>query len=308
MKYRRLGRTDLRVSVIGVGTWQFGGEWGKDFEQAEVDAILDTAGDLGVNLIDTAECYGAHLSEEFIGQAIKGQRDKWIIATKFGHKFHRAFERDHVYDPDEVRKQLEDSLRALQTDTIDLYQFHSGTDAMFDTEGLWGMLRDQRQAGKIRHLGISISKSYDGVHQIDNASEVGACAFQVVYNRLRRKHEGHTFKAAIEQDLGVLARVPLASGFLSGKFSRDTHFGKNDVRGAWMSESERLEMIDEVERLKAEEVPPEVPMAQWALAWALQHPAVTCVIPGCKNVEQTRANALAADLDMVSIDHPQAVA
>ena len=307
MKYRRLGKTDLQVSVVGVGTWQFGGEWGKDFEQSEVDAILRTASDLGINLIDTAECYGDHLSEAFIGQALRGQRDQWIIATKFGHTFHRAFERDHVYDPEEVRKQLEDSLRALQTDAIDLYQFHSGTDAMFDTEGLWEMLREQQQAGKIRHLGISISKSYDGVHQIDDASSVGAAAFQVVYNRLHRKHEGHTFKAALKQDLGVLARVPLASGFLSGKFSKDTHFDKTDVRSAWMSEVERLEMVEQVERIKAEEVPPGVPMAQWALAWALQHPAVTCVIPGCKNVEQTRSNALAADLEMVRSDHPQSV-
>jgi aryl-alcohol dehydrogenase-like predicted oxidoreductase len=293
--------------VVGVGTWQFGGEWGKDFEQAEVDAILKTAGDLGINLIDTAECYGDHLSEEFVGRAIKGQRDQWVVATKFGHKFHRAFERDDVYDPNEVRKQLENSLRALQTETIDLYQFHSGTDAMFDTEGLWEMLRAQQQAGKIRHLGVSISKSYDGVHQIDSAREVGATAFQVVYNRLHRKHERYTFKTAIEQDLGVLARVPLASGFLSGKFSKDTHFDKTDVRSAWMSESERQEMIEQVERIKSEEVPEDVPMAQWALAWALQHPAVTCVIPGCKNVEQMRSNALVADLDMVRADHPQSV-
>ncbi|MBN1362405.1 MAG: aldo/keto reductase [Sedimentisphaerales bacterium] len=307
MKYRRLGRTDLRVSVVGVGTWQFGGEWGKDFEQDEVDAILKTASDLGINLIDTAECYGDHLSEEFVGRAIQGQRDQWIVATKFGHKFHRAFERDDVYGPDEVRKQLEASLKALRIDAIDLYQFHSGTDAMFDTEGLWQMLHAQQQAGKIRHLGISISKSYDGVHQIDDASAVGASAFQVVYNRLHRKHEKHTFHVAVEQDLGVLARVPLASGFLSGKFSKDTQFDKSDVRGAWMKESERLEMVEQVERIKAEEVPPDVPMAQWALAWALQHPAVTCVIPGCKNVEQARSNALAADLDMVRADHPQVV-
>lgn len=307
MKYRRLGKTDLRVSVIGVGTWQFGGEWGKDFEQSEVDAILKTAGDLGINLIDTAECYGDHLSERFIGRAIRGQRDQWIVATKFGHTFHRAFERDKVYAPDIVRQQLEGSLRALQTDVIDLYQFHSGTDAMFDTEGLWEMLRAQQQAGKIRHLGVSISGSYDGVHQVDDACAVGASALQVVYNRLRREPERRTFRVTAERDLGVLARVPLASGFLSGKFSKDTHFGQRDVRGVWMDEAERAETIEQVERIKAEEVPPGIPMAPWALAWALQHPAVTCVIPGCKNVEQTRSNALAADLDLVRADHPQAV-
>ncbi len=307
MKYRRLGKTDMRVSVIGLGTWQFGGEWGKDFEQTEVDSIIKTAADCGVNLIDTAECYGDHLSEELIGRTIKGQRDKWIIATKFGHIFYKPFERDNIYEPKAIQKQLEDSLKALQTDYIDLYQFHSGTDEMFDTEGLWEFLAEQKRAGKIRHLGISTAKSYDGRHQIDEASHVGAEALQVVYNRLHRKHESYTFKASIEQDLGVLARVPLASGFLTGKYKKDSKFDKTDVRAVWMDEAERNQMIEEAQRAKNEEVPENVPMAQWALGWVLQHPAVTCVIPGCKNPEQVKSNAAAAELDMVSTEHPQAV-
>jgi myo-inositol catabolism protein IolS len=307
MKYRRLGRTNMRVSVIGLGTWQFGGEWGVDFQPSQVDAIVKEAATLGINFIDTAECYGDHLSEKFIGQAIKGQRQRWIVATKFGHRYHDLFKRDDVYDPPEVQKQLEGSLRALQTDYVDLYQFHSGTDAMFDTEGLWEMLRRQQEAGKIRHLGMSIAKSYDGHHQIDNASGVGAETLQVVYNRLHRKHESYTFKVSVEQDLGILARVPLASGFLTGKFSKDTQFDQTDMRGAWISEVERLGMLEAIEEIKKTEVPSGVPMAQWALAWALQHPAVTCVIPGCKNVGQLRSNAQAADLDLVRPEHPQAV-
>ncbi len=307
MKYRRLGRTGMRVSVIGLGTWQFGGEWGVDFQPAEVEVIVREAEALGINLIDTAECYGDHLSERFIGQAVKGRRDQWILATKFGHKYHDLFQRDDVYAPAEVRKQLEGSLRALQTDHIDLYQFHSGTDAMFDTEGLWEMLRRQQEAGRIRHLGLSVAKSYDGHHQIDDAAAVGVETFQVVYNRLHRKHEAHTFQVSVEQDMGVLARVPLASGFLTGKFSKDTQFDQTDMRGAWISEVERLGMWQAVEEIKRTEAPPGVPMAQWALAWALQHPAVTCVIPGCKNVAQLRTNAQAADLDMVRPDHPQAL-
>jgi myo-inositol catabolism protein IolS len=308
MKYRRLGKTDMGVSVIGLGTWQFGGEWGVDFEPAQVETIVKEAGTLGINLIDTAECYGDHLSEKFIGQAIKGQRQRWIVATKFGHRYHDRFKRDDNYDPPEIQKQLEDSLHALQTDYVDLYQFHSGTDAMFDTEGLWEMLRRQQKAGKIRHLGISVAKSYDGRHQIDAAPKVGAETLQVVYNRLHRKHENYTFKASVEQDLGILARVPLASGFLTGKFSKDTHFDQTDMRGAWISEVERLGMLEAIEEIQKTEVPPGVPMAHWALAWALQHPAVTCVIPGCKNVDQLRSNARAADLAMVRTDHPQAVA
>lgn len=306
MKYRRLGKTDLQVSVIGVGTWQLGGEWGKTFEQAEVDAMLDKAAELGINLIDTAECYGDHLSEKLVGQALKGRRDKWIVATKFGHRFKERFERDNVYEPALVREQLEASLRALQTDYIDLYQFHSGTDAMFRTPGLWEMLRAQVESGVVRHLGISISSRYEGTLQVDRASDVGAGAIQVVYNRLQRRAEEQFFEASIRQNLGVLARVPLASGFLSGKYGKDARFAETDVRAVWQSDEERRNRAEQVERVRSE-VPEGVPMAQWALAWCLEHPAVTCVIPGCKNVEQVESNAKAADLPTVAQTHPQAV-
>ena len=306
MKYRRLGKTGLEVSVVGVGTWQLGGEWGKTFEQSEVDAMLAKAAEFGINLIDTAECYGDHLSEQLVGQAIKGAREKWIVATKFGHHFKARFERDDVYEPALVRKQLEASLRALQTDYVDLYQFHSGTDAMFQTPGLWEMLREQVEAGVIRHLGISISSSYEGTLQVSEASQVGAGAIQVVYNRLQRRAEELFFEGAREQDLGVLARVPLASGFLSGKYGRDARFSDTDVRAVWHSDEKRRDYAEQVEQLRGE-VPEGVPMAQWALAWCLQHPAVTCVIPGCKNVEQVESNARAAELPLVAATHPQAV-
>ena len=306
MKYRRLGKTEMRVSVIGIGTWQLGGEWGKTFEQAEVDTMLAKAGELGINLIDTAECYGDHLSEELIGRAIKGRRDQWIIATKFGHGFKESFGRDMLFEPEHVQVQLEKSLKALQTDYIDLYQFHSGTDEMFDTPGLWDMLQQQVEAGKVRHLGISVSKTHGSLYQVDKASEVGAEAIQVFYNRIYRKPEERMFDSSIRQDLGVLARVPLASGFLSGKYGKETTFARTDVRSVWQDEDEKRQIVEEVMELKSE-IPKGVPMAQWALAWCLQHPAVTCVIPGCKTVEHVESNARAADLEMVRKDHLQAV-
>jgi aryl-alcohol dehydrogenase-like predicted oxidoreductase len=305
MKYRRLGQTEMKVSVIGIGTWQLGGEWGKNFEQAEVDAMIGQGAEMGINLIDTAECYGDHLSEKLIGRAIKGRRYNWIIATKFGHKFKPNFKRENLFEPDQVQKQLEDSLKALQTDYIDLYQFHSGSDEMFDMPGLWEMLQQQVDAGKIRHLGISISKKHGSFYQVEKASDVGAQAIQAVYNRVHRKPEGKIFDSCIRQDLGVLARVPLASGFLSGKYSEDSKFAGTDVRSSWHDQAEWQEIYREVASFK-DEVPAGVPMAHWALAWCLQHPAVTCVIPGCKTVEQVESNALAADLQAVSDDHPQA--
>ena len=307
MKYRRLGKTDLEVSVVGVGTWQFGGEWGKTFSQAEVDKLLGRARELGINLIDTAECYGNHLSERLVGTAIKGAREEWIVATKFGHKFHDNFERTDRWSANEVLAQLEASLEALQTDYIDLYQFHSGSDGVFDNDELWAMLNEQVQSGRVRHLGISIG-SNDNLHQTAKASEVGASVIQVVYNRLDRTPEARVLPSCEEQDLGVLARVPLASGFLSGKYKPgDTFTEEDDVR----SRQERDEVqrkLAEVARIREDEVPEGTDMAPWALAWCLQHQAVTCVIPGCKNVEQVESNASAADLNLVRDDHPQAVA
>ncbi|UCC99887.1 MAG: aldo/keto reductase [Phycisphaerales bacterium] len=306
MKYRRLGKTQLRVSVIGIGTWQLGGEWGKTFEQAQVDAMCAKAAELGINLIDTAECYGDHLSEKLIGRAIEGRRDKWIIATKFGHRFKPGFDRENLFEPAQVERQLEDSLKALQTDYVDLYQFHSGTDELFQTPSLWEMLQKQVEAGKVRHLGISISSRLSGTHQADNASAIGAEAIQVVYNRIERKPEEGILDSCIQQDLGVLARVPLASGFLSGKYGKGATFADSDVRSTWQDGDEMLRIIEQVEEFRSE-VPQGVSMAHWALAWCLQHPAVTCVIPGCKTVEQVEANAKAADLPAVREDHPQAM-
>jgi len=304
MKYRRLGNTGLKVSVVGFGSWQFGGEWGKAFTQSEADRLLGRAKELGVNLIDTAECYGDTASEGFIGNYIKDRRRDWVIATKFGHKFHSAFNRTEHWKPEEVKQQLENSLRALRTDYIDLYQFHSGSDSAFDNPDLWEELGKQVASGKIRNLGISIG-SNDNVHQTDSAGNVGATAIQVVYNRLDRKPEERVFPSCLRQDLGVLARVPLASGFLGGKYrpGAESEFGPDDVRGHWWKKEDIVEAIRKVDEIRKTEVPVGVDMASWALAWCLKHPAVTCVIPGIKSVEQVESNARAADL--ASDDHPQ---
>ncbi len=305
MKYRILGKTGMKVSVVGVGTWQFGGEWGGAFNQAQADSIIGKARDLGINLLDTAECYGDHHSERLVGAAIRGDRQNWVVATKFGHKFHSNFDRTEMWSAEQVRETLEDSLRALQTETIDLYQFHSGTDEVFNNEELWKMLNDQVQAGKVRHLGISIS-SNDNLYQVAKSTEIGAEAIQVIYNRIDRTPENRVFPSCIEQNLGVLSRVPLASGFLSGKYQPgDTFTDPNDVRSRRDNEQIQ-ERLREVEQIQKTEVPQGVDMASWALAWCLQHPAVTCVIPGCKSAEQVEFNARAADLEIVREDHPQA--
>jgi myo-inositol catabolism protein IolS len=301
MKYRRLGKTGLQASVVGVGTWQFGGEWGKSFTQDEIDRLINRALEVGINLIDTAECYGDHLAEALIGSAVRGKRDSWIIATKFGHRFHKNFERTQHYSASEVREQLEASLRALGSDYIDLYQFHSGSNEAFDQPDVWEMLQDQVRLGKVRHVGLSVSPN-DNIYQVAKASEVGIRAVQVVYNRLDQQPEEAVLPSCLAQDLGVLARVPLASGLLTGKYRPGAEFTRPDDVRSLRDKAEIQERLDLVERIAQTEVPSAVPMAAWALAWCLQNPAVTCVIPGCKSVEQLDLNSSAADLEIGPYD------
>jgi aryl-alcohol dehydrogenase-like predicted oxidoreductase len=305
MKYRRLGSTALRVSVVGMGTWQFGGEWAKDFSQDEADRMLARAKDLGINLIDTAECYGDHTSETLIGNYLQrtGRRDDWVIATKFGHHFKGLNDRDTVYDPADVVRQLEGSLRALRTDHVDVYQFHSGSDEQFATPGLWETLAEQKRLGKVRHLGVSISSTRENLNQVEASPRIGAEVIQVLYNRLERGPEERVLPACRKLDLGVLARVPLASGYLSGKYKPGAKFNAADVRST-QDPKKVDEKLREVERIAREEVPPGVDMAKWALAWCLRHEAVTSVIPGCKDLKQVESNAAAAEL--VEANHPQA--
>jgi aryl-alcohol dehydrogenase-like predicted oxidoreductase len=302
MNYRFLGRTGLRVSVIGVGTWQYGGEWGRIYTDDEVGAILSAAASCGINLIDTAECYGDHLAEELIGRNLPGKRESWVLATKWGHKFHECFQRDRCFGADDLLTQLEGSLKALRTDYVDLLQCHSPSDDEFATEGMWEAANKAREQGKVLFLGNSIG-SNENVAQTEASTEKGVDVIQVIYNRLQREPEEGVFVSCAKQNLGVLARVPLASGFLSGKYKPGHVFAADDVREVWMKDG-RDALLQEVQRIAAEEVPAGTPMASWALAWCLRHPAVSAVIPGCKDPAQVQANAAAIAFDSAHPTHP----
>jgi aryl-alcohol dehydrogenase-like predicted oxidoreductase len=294
MKYRRLGSTGLDVSVIGIGTWQFGGEWGKNFEQAEVDAMFDAARETGINLIDTAECYGDHASERLIGAAIERDRDRWVVCTKFGHKFHGFAERTEPRTPADVVEQTETSLRALRTDRIDVHQYHSWGDAQFFDDDVHATLLKLIDQGKVRHLGNSVGSNVN-VTQVGASAARGVEVIQLIYNRLDRKPEQTTLPVCRSQNLGVLARVPLASGLLSGKYGPGHVFPVADVRSKWKGMVEGDDKHRELEAARAE-VPEGMEMATWALAWCLRQEAVTAVIPGCKDVTQVLQNAAATGL------------
>jgi aryl-alcohol dehydrogenase-like predicted oxidoreductase len=206
----------------------------------------------------------------------------------------------------QVLRQVEDSLKALQTEYIDLLQYHSIRFEEFDNDELTAALQNLMKAGKVRHLGNSISgQTRKNVDQVENSTRRHVETIQVIYNRLDRTPEERVFPLCQEQNLGVLARVPLASGFLSGKYRPGTSFGANDVR-AGQDKAVVEQRLREVEEIRRKEVPAGINMAVWALSWCLKHPAVTAVIPGCKDDRQVRTNAAAAELAMVSEDHPQA--
>lgn len=305
MKYRQLGKTGLRVSAVGLGGWQFGGEWGKSFEQIEVDHMLGRAGELGINFIDTAECYGDHLSEGLIGSAIRGVRDKWIISTKFGHQFCGHLDRETAFDVASVARQLRRSLEALRTDYIDLLMFHSGSSEQLESRELWNFLHGEVAKGTVRHLGVSLSGQSPGVsvHQTRLASSLGASVVQVVYNLLRPEAAEEVFPICQREGLGVVARVPLAQGLLAGRIRSETRFDPSDLRCGWTPEHTQT-MRDRVERIWRDEMVPGTDPVQWAIAWCLAHDCVSTAIVGCKSVAQVENNAATAWSGMVRDGHP----
>jgi len=291
MIYKKLGTTHLNVSVIGIGTWQFSGEWGKEFTQDEVNQILSAAESAGVNLIDTAECYGNHLSERLLGLFLKKNknRDNWILATKFGHVYKGFLDVEDHWSAAEVKRQLENSLTALCTNHIDIYQFHSGTNDVFDNDELWQTLGKEKQAGKIRYLGISISEKMvlnDDLFQIQKAKERGIDIIQVRYNRLYRESEKFLIPECKKLKLGILVRQPLACGYLSGKYDSCSQFPKNDVR-YWLNRDSFLEEMNLVRKLQ-ENLGNNTNMAGWSVAWCLKNKNIGSVIVGCKNIAQLK--------------------
>lgn len=295
MTYRRLGKTELSVSTVGIGTWQFSGTWGKHFEQPEVNEILSRARELGINFIDTAECYGfEHLSERLIGAAIAGQREQWIVATKFGHN-HANDLKEGNFSPDQVLIQLEESLRALQTDYIDVYQLHSATDVLFDNDALWTMLDKQVLAGKVRFLGNSVGLPHMH-YQVKRSQDYGVSVIQTIYNAVRKNAENGVLPIAEAQDLGVIARVPLCSGFLSGKYEPGHVFASNDVRS--MRPQQGLDQEINAALVALNEKPAGMAPVAWANAWCLKQSRVATVIPGIKSLAQLEANALAGGITL----------
>ena len=303
MQYRSLGRTGWKVSDVSFGAWAIGGSWG-DVSDEESMAALHQAVDCGVNFIDTADVYGMGRSERLVAQ-LKRDRKELIVATKAGRRLspHTA----DGYNEKNLTAFIEDSLRNLSTDCLDLVQLHCPPTDVYYRPELFGVLDRLMEAGKIRYYGVSVERVEEGLKAIEypNVQSV-----QIIFNCVRHRPAELFFAQAQKKQVGILARVPLASGMLTGKVTRQSQFAADDHRnfnrhGEAFDVGETFSGVDFETALEAVEeiraiLPAGMTMAQFALRWILMFDAVTCAIPGGKRPEQVAENCAASDLPALS--------
>ena len=301
MNYRKLGKTNFEISEIALGTWQVGGKWGSPFNDKSADELLNTAIDNGVNFIDTADVYENGLSEIAVGRVVRSRSERIYVATKCGRHIN-----PHVnegYQPKVLQKYVEDSLKRLQLDTIDLIQLHCPPTEVFYRPEIFELFDKLKQEGKIQNLGVSVEKVEEGLKAIEfpNVSSV-----QMIFNLFRQRPSELFFKEAQKKDVGIIARVPLASGLLTGKFSSKTIFDSQDHRffnreGAAFDKGETFSGINyelgliAVNKLK--ELFPDVQnLAPIALQWILSFDEISCIIPGASTESHVLSNLSTLDL------------
>ena len=306
MHYRTLGKTGLKVSEIGFGAFAIGGKGylGKTsigwygVDDAASIAALETAFDNGINFYDTADVYGNGHSEELIGTVFQNRRDKIIIASKGGNRtINEKWKKDysHVW----ISEAVEQSLRRLRTDYIDVYQMHSpATSEEFrETMDCFECLEKLKAQGKLRYYGISIGPIEHGIKMIESGK---GDVLQVLYNILKRGSEKELLPLSAKNDIGIIARVPLASGFLTGKYDANAQFPPEDHRSHRMPPEAIKATVEKVKKLRFLTKRGKKTLAQAALQFVLSRPEVSVVIPGAKNPEQVRDNALASDGKLLS--------
>lgn len=304
MNYRELGRTGYKVSEISFGAWAIGAEWG-DVRDEDSIAALNTAIDQGVNFFDTADVYGDGHSEKLLAQLKRDRKEEIIIATKAGRRLPEQTVAG--YSRENLTAFIERSLKNLETDCLDLVQLHCPPQEAYYHPEIFGILDDLTTQGKIRHYGVSVEKVEEAIKALEyeNVKTV-----QIIFNIFRQRPADLFFELAKHRNVGILARVPLSSGMLTGKMSKDSTFGANDHRNynrhgesfdvgetfSGVDYETGLEAVEELKKL----VPEGATMAQFALRWILMFDAVTCAIPGAKNPSQAAGNAAASDLPPIS--------
>jgi aryl-alcohol dehydrogenase-like predicted oxidoreductase len=304
MQYRMLGRTGMKVATVSFGAWAIGGSWG-DVDDRQSLAALHKAVDLGCNFIDTADVYGDGRSERLIAQ-LKAERpnDTIYVATKAGRRLNPHAAEGYTYE--NLLAFIDRSRQNLQMDTLDLVQLHCPPTDVYYRPQVFEALDRLQAEGKIRHYGVSVEKVEEALKAIEYP---GVETVQIIFNIFRQRPAQLFFREAEARRVGILARVPLASGLLTGKIGRDTQFAADDHRnfnrfGESFDVGETFSGVDFDAALAAVDgirplVPAGVSMAQFALRWCLMYEAVTCVIPGAKRPDQVEDNSRAADLPAI---------
>lgn len=295
MKYRTLGKTGLQVSEISLGTWQVGGKWGSGFNFKNAESIINTAIDNGVNFIDTADVYSEKLSEKTVGKVLKSRTEEVYVATKCGRQLNPH--NNEAYTPNVLRKFVEDSLSNLGLERIDLIQLHCPPTEVYYRPEIFALFDNLSKEGKIRNYGVSVQTVEEALKAIEFE---GVSTVQIIFNMFRQRPSELFFKEAKKKNVGIIARVPLASGLLTGKFNATTTFGKDDHRffnrnGEAFDKGETFSGIDYDLGLKAvnelkQVFGENINLAHKALQWILTFNEVSCVIPGASNVEQLKSN------------------
>jgi aryl-alcohol dehydrogenase-like predicted oxidoreductase len=304
MEQRILGRTGRKVSVVGLGTWQLGGDWGSVGEN-DVAAVLDAAAESGVTFLDTADVYGDGRSEQAIGRFLDGRdATRPLVATKMGR---RAPQDPAEFTLESFRAWTDRSRRNLGVDTLDLVQLHCPPTPVFASDQVYDALDTLVSEERIAAYGVSVETCDEALTAI---ARPGTASVQIILNVFRRKPLERVLPAALEAGVGIIARVPLASGLLSGAYRHDSRFGADDHRnynrkGEAFDVGETFSGVDydsgvDAAREWADLLPAGVTPAQAALRWVIQQPGVTSVIPGARNAEQVRSNAAAAGLPPLS--------
>jgi aryl-alcohol dehydrogenase-like predicted oxidoreductase len=312
MNYRVLGKTGFKISEVSLGTWQVGGKWGSSFDDKNAERIVNEAIDKGVNFIDTADVYSDGLSEAAVARVVKSRKEKIYIATKCGRKI-----QPHVaqgYTIKALRTFVEDSLRNMKCETIDLIQLHCPPTEVYYRPEIFELFDVLKKEGKIVNLGVSVEKIEEGLKAINypNVSTV-----QIIFNMFRQRASELFFREAAEKNIGIIVRVPLASGLLTGKFSKDTKFDQNDHRffnrnGEHFDKGETFSGIPYEIGLKAVDAvkkifPDSTNLASVALKWILMFKEVGCVIPGASTMDQVDSNLTVNGIPDLTIEQMTSV-
>jgi aryl-alcohol dehydrogenase-like predicted oxidoreductase len=304
MNYRKLGKTNILVSEISLGTWQLGSKWGDPFSEKVAYETLDTAYQLGINCLDTADVYQGGLSEHTIGKHMKDLPQKPFVITKIGRKLPKQDKT--LYTEEVIRNYIDDSRKNIGVDALDMVLLHCPPSDLYDDPKVFMIMDQIKKEGKIKHYGVSVEKVEEAMKALDYK---GVEAVEIIFNMFRMKPAEVFFEKAKEKNVGVIVRVPLASGLLTGKYHERTTFGESDHRtynrhGERFDKGETFSGVDYFQGLTAVQKLKKVfkteSLAQVALRWILMFDAVSTVIPGASKKEQVIENVLASKLEPLS--------